>query len=242
MAPDCLSLQIVNDTPALRSTDVRVAPGRSRAWLYRFVDDARMQEALLSLLSEDELVRARAFIAPAARQHYIQTRAVLRMLLGRVLETSPKGLAFDYGPYGKPSLRDADACCFNIAHSGDYALLAVSQGLPVGVDIERQREIEDLDALARMVLSPAEAGGWAALPPVDRVPTFFSIWTAKEALVKATGRGLGLSLTSLEVGSLTGDILEAGCRVQVGESGVCRLLSLDAPLGYTAALAVQESL
>src|SRR5690606_29009892 len=132
------------------------APGCSRAWLHRFVDDAEIQEALLTLLSEDELARARAFIAPMARRHYIQSRAVLRMLLGAVLETCPKGLVFDYGPYGKPSLRDAASCCFNIAHSGDYALLAVSQGVPVGVDIELQRETADLDALARMVL-PREA-------------------------------------------------------------------------------------
>ncbi|WP_180001910.1 4'-phosphopantetheinyl transferase family protein [Pollutimonas harenae] len=226
--------------PALRSAGMRVAPGHVRAWLYQFVDDAGTQEALLSLLSKDELERARAFIAPAARRHYIQARAVLRMLLGEVLETSPQELVFDYGCYGKPSLRDAAACCFNIAHSGDYALLAVAQGLSVGVDIERQRETADLDALARMVLSPAETDSWAVLPPADRAPVFFSTWTAKEALVKATGRGLGLGLSALEVGRFPGGVPDAGCCVQMGESGVFRLVPLDAPLGYAAALAVHE--
>src|SRR5690606_5183103 len=123
--------------------------------------------SLLPCLSDDELARARAFILPSARNQYIQTRAILRMLLGGLLQEPPESLSFDYGRYGKPSLRSAAGCCFNVAHSGDYALLAVSWGVQVGVDIERQRETDDLNSLARMVLSPGEAAAWAALPNQD---------------------------------------------------------------------------
>lgn len=241
MAPDCLNLHIENGMPALYPVDMTMQPGHSRAWLFRFFEDAQRQEGLLPCLSDEELARARAFVLPAARNQYIQTRAVLRMLLGGLLKRPAESLSFDYGPYGKPFLPSAAGCCFNVAHSGDYALLAVSWGVQVGVDIERQRETDDLNSLARMVLSPDEAGAWTALPMVERVPAFFTIWTAKEALVKATGRGLGLGLSSLDVGGLPAAVPQAGHRVKVGESGWCRLTQLDVPSGYAAALAVHET-
>src|SRR3546814_9486921 len=60
--------------------------------------------------------------------------------------------------------------------------------MQVGVDIECQRDSADLDSLARMVLAPSEALAWALLSEEDRVAAFFSVWTAKEAVVKAIGR------------------------------------------------------
>src|SRR5690606_13662999 len=137
MAPDCLNLKIVNGMPTLSPADLSVPRGSVRAWLFRFVDDESLQARLLPLLSGDEHVRPQAFVVSSARNQYVQTRAVLRMLLGLVLDRPPGSLVLDYGPYGKPSLRDHNDCCFNVAHSGDYALLALSDGRQLGVDIER---------------------------------------------------------------------------------------------------------
>lgn len=240
MAPDCLNLKIVNGMPTLSPADLSVPRGSVRAWLFRFVDDESLQAGLMPFLTDDEHVRAQAFVLPAARNQYVQTRAVLRMLLGSLLGRPPGSLVLDYGPYGKPSLRDHHDCCFNVAHSGDYALLALSDGLQLGVDIERQRATSDLDALARMVFSPSEMQAWVALPDAERVPKFFSIWAAKEALVKAIGRGLGLGITALDVGGLPACAPQEGHLLSVGEFGACRLMPLSAPPGYAAALALHE--
>src|SRR5690606_1522132 len=120
--------------------DMRLEPGQCASWLFRFVDDAWLQGELLQCLSADERERAAVFRMPAARNRYVQTRAVLRMLLGGLLDMAPAGLVFDYGQFGEPSLRNATDYGFNVGHSGDYALLAVAHGLDVGVDIEQQED------------------------------------------------------------------------------------------------------
>lgn len=237
--PDHLTLRTVDGKLALCPIDVQIKRGQGRAWLFRFVDEARVHDSLLTLLSDDERARTMAFRVSTARNQYVQTRAVLRLLLGRVLNLPPEVLRFQYGSHGKPALRDEADWYFNVAHSGDYALLAVSSGVHVGVDIERQRVTDDLDALAHMVLSPDEAHEWTGLPHGARVPTFFSVWTAKEAVVKAMGCGLGLGLTTLDLGAL-GRVPEGSRCVVVGDFGACKLMALSAPAGYSAALALHE--
>lgn len=241
MTPDCLNLHSVNGMPVLGPAELSVPHGSVRAWLFRFIDDASLQDCLMPLLTDDEHARALAFVVAGARNHYVQTRAVLRLLLSSWLGRPPLSLALEYGPYGKPSLRDHPRCCFNVAHSGEYALLALSDGQPIGVDIERQRATSDLDALARMVFSPNEMLAWGMLPDAERVPKFFSIWAAKEALVKAIGRGLGLGVADLDVGGLPACVPPEGHRLSVGGLGDCRLRPLSAPPGYAAALALHET-
>src|SRR3546814_1798549 len=178
-----------------------------------------MQEGLAALLARDEHERARAFVVPSARNRYVQTRAVLRLLLGHRLGQAPEALSFEYGPYGKPALRNGGQWRFNVAHSGDYALLAIADGMQVGVDIECQRDSADLDSLARMVLAPSEALAWALLSEEDRVAAFFSVWTAKEGVVKAIGRGLVWGLAVLDLGGLPLDARAGGRVVAAGGAG-----------------------
>lgn len=237
MMPDHLTLSSVKGKLALCPVDVQIQNGQGRAWLFRFIDDARMHDGLFTLLSDDERARAMAFRVATARNQYVQTRAVLRLLLGGVLNLPAKALGFEYGTHGKPTLRNEARWHFNVAHSGDYALLAVARGIHIGVDIERQRVTDDLDGLARMVLSPTEAHQWARLPHTDRVAAFFSLWTAKEAVVKALGCGLGLGLTTLDLGEV-GPVPEGGRCVVAGEAVTCKLMPISAPAGYSAALAM----
>jgi 4'-phosphopantetheinyl transferase len=103
---------------------------------------------------------------------------------------------FTVGPHGKPRLDDESAGVrFNLSHSGDLGLIAIAQGaVEVGVDLEEIRPRTDLRGVARRVFTQAEreaveAGGEIA---------FYRHWVAKEAFVKATGRGIE-SLRSFEV-------------------------------------------
>jgi 4'-phosphopantetheinyl transferase len=112
----------------------------------------------------------------------------------------PARLRFAREARGKPQLVDvADGLAFNLSHSHDQGLLAVSRLQPLGADIEVQRPMSDLDALARSHFTAAELKAWGALPHERRQDGFFAAWTRKEAYVKALGAGLAVPLDSFEV-------------------------------------------
>ena len=94
---------------------------------------------------------------------------------------------------GKPYLAQAPA--FNLSHSGEYVVLAVGEG-EVGTDIEKCEPAHL--KLAKRVFTPREQA-WMQAAPMER---FARLWTLKESVMKATGKGLQLDPGSFEVLSL----------------------------------------
>lgn len=144
----------------------------------------------LEWLSEDERARAARFHFDVQRRRFVACRAVLRRLIAAELRTGPGEVAFEYGPFGKPSLAGEFALRFNVSHSDRYALVGFTRGRDLGLDIERVRAIDDLDRLAEMAFSPAEREELQQAPPPLRSEAFFNGWTRKEAYIKARGDGL----------------------------------------------------
>jgi 4'-phosphopantetheinyl transferase len=147
---------------------------------------------LQDLLSEDEHYRAARFRSDQHRRRFVAGRAILRALLAVYLQRSPAELRFGSGEFGKPSLLEADGIHFNLSHTGDLTLYAVTRGQPVGVDVESVRPFPDALEIAERFLSPSEYSLLKALPESDRERAFLISWTRKEAYLKATGRGLSL--------------------------------------------------
>jgi 4'-phosphopantetheinyl transferase len=164
-------------------------------------DDPR---ALLWLLSQDEQARAARFVFERDASAFVIAHAMLRRILAEYLSVSPQSLDFVTGQYGKPSISAPPAAAvleFNLSHSADLALIAVSRGGPVGVDIERlDPRIEHLD-LAEQFFSPAERAALRSLPSAVDAMTegFFNAWTRKEAYLKATGHGIARGLHHFDV-------------------------------------------
>ena len=156
-----------------------------------------------NLLSEDERVRAGRFVFDVHRRRFVACRAWLRTRLAARLECAPESLRFEYGPAGTPSLAGGGALRFNVSHSDRYALLGMTDGAEIGVDIERLRPLKDMDALAERVFSAGERAALAAVPADRRTDVFFAGWTRKEAYIKARGEGIGL-LAAIEVALLPG--------------------------------------
>lgn len=159
--------------------------------------------ALLPFLSPDEAVRASRFIFERDANAFIIAHAMLRRILAEYLSVVPQSLAFITGPFGKPAISgppDAGGLEFNLSHSGDLALVAVSRGSPLGVDIERlDARIEHLE-LAEQFFSPAERAALRSLPADEaRTQGFFNAWTRKEAYLKATGHGITRGLHHFDV-------------------------------------------
>lgn len=147
-------------------------------------------DAMAGLLVDTERARAGRYRFDDDRRRSIVARAATRRLLGRSLGVDPRGLVIIEGAHGKPALANREIE-FNVSHSGDLVALAFANTTPVGIDVERRRTMRNPIALAQRFFSPDELAFVTAAGDVD--DAFFSVWTAKEAIVKASGRGIAAS-------------------------------------------------
>lgn len=141
---------------------------------------------------------------------------------------------------GKPRLvhQGADALDFNWSHSGDYALVALARGLELGVDIERLGKNLRALELARRFFDPSEADALAALEPDECEHAFIGLWCAKEAVLKAVGKGLSFGLHRLVFARRQGaDWRLAHADPLLGEASAWQLQGFEAARGYRGALA-----
>ena len=153
----------------------------------------------VGLLDEGERARAGRLVFEADRRRFVVAHAILREVLARHLPVAPAELRFVYGPQGKPALAQWEGLEFNMSHSGELALYAVSRGLAVGVDVERVRPEVARELTAARTFTPAEVEALLALPESEQPRAFFTIWTRKEACLKATGKGLSVPLDAFAV-------------------------------------------
>lgn len=160
------------------------------------------------LLEPEEVDRARRFYFERDRQHWIVAHGLLRILLGRYLQTDPRLLRFDLNAYGKPALAfpaQSPLLQFNLSHSADLALYAFSWQQHIGVDVEYMRTTIDYDGIAQYSFSPTEQAALLSLPPTEKHEAFYRCWTRKEAYIKARGMGLSLPLDLFDVSLLPGE-------------------------------------
>lgn len=199
--------------------------------------------SLATVLSTDELERAEKFRFPHLRNRFIAARGSLRALLGRYLHRDPAALEFGYSSRGKPALKGQGATQlhFNLAHSHELALIAVACAVPVGVDAERIRPMRDADRIAERFFSAREAETFRSVPATEQDAAFFSLWTRKEAWLKATGDGISESLSKFEVTFLPADeprVLAIAGDTAAGAAW--SLCALNPASGYVGALAMQR--
>lgn len=195
-----------------------------------------------AILSADELVRANRFTSSAHRARFITGRAALRQILSRYLGVTPADIAFRYGERDKPAIAVPETDLqFNLAHSGDVALFAVTRGHELGVDIERERPLADETALIRRFFSPTEQAAFLKVPATERINAFFLGWTRKEAYIKALGDGLAMPLDSFAVTLTPGH--PAALEWDAGDPAAVsrwRIVDLPCEPGYAAALAASS--
>ncbi|NJO49039.1 MAG: 4'-phosphopantetheinyl transferase superfamily protein [Leptolyngbyaceae cyanobacterium RM2_2_4] len=194
---------------------------------------------LRQLLSADEQARADRFYFERDRHRFTISRARLRQILSQYLDIPAEHLQFCYGTYGKPSLAGSLANTglqFNLAHSGEAVLCAVTCDRHIGVDVEQVRPLPKVQQLAERCLSAQEKIHLTASSCPEE--TFFAYWTCKEAYLKAIGSGLTQPMDQIEF-ALTPTIQ---LMKVLGSSEAAKLWSLQllnfSP-DYKAALAVE---
>jgi 4'-phosphopantetheinyl transferase len=166
--------------------------------------------SLFKLLSTDEQERASRFKALGARQQFVISHGFLRLALGRYLQVEPNEVQFSITANGKPELR-GETVRFNFSHTDGAAALALTRNRPVGIDVEKVRHDVDAVGVADQFFSSAEAEWLRSQPESERIASFYACWTAKEAFIKACGRGLSTPLAAFTVIPDKGD---EGIKVQ----------------------------
>jgi 4'-phosphopantetheinyl transferase len=148
-------------------------------------------------LTAEERQRAAKFINPLHGNRWTVARGYLRQILSEYLDLTPAEIVFSYGQQGKPAVEGKDLQ-FNLSHSGDRAVYAISAKDPVGIDLEYIHPLPATDLVDRF-FSANEQAIFHRLPTSLQQAAFFHAWTQKEAYLKACGTGLSTPLDQIEV-------------------------------------------
>ena len=195
------------------------------------------------LLAADERARAARFLRAEHGRRYTGARAALRRVLAGYLGCAPEEIAFGYTAQRKPYLlMDANPkeIQFNLSHSGDVALIGVTRGRAIGVDIEHMAPLRDWAGVAKRYFAPEETAELSGLPDEERLEAFYRCWTRKEAYLKALGDGLTRALDSFRVTLKAGDAPGlVWSREGEAERARWMLAELRPGEGYVGAVAVE---
>ena len=158
--------------------------------------DHTLLDQVAAGLSEDETGWAQRLCRTSDRNLYVLAHAFMRDILARYLGVAPSDVRFERGPHGKPYLtgNNRQDLCFNLSHSRDAILLALTSKAEVGVDIEYNEPLDDLMDIAGRFFAPDELAALAAHRGENRVSFFYRLWTRKESYLKACGKGLSYPL------------------------------------------------
>jgi 4'-phosphopantetheinyl transferase len=154
-------------------------------WGINIPSNSHRVDYFSALLDPEELIRANRYLHLHDRHRFIISRGALRILLGKYLNILPSLVKFEKGENKKPYIKNTPVF-YNISHSGDQILLAVSSS-EIGIDVELVNPSFEFKEVVNEYFSPDEASFIEEKHAAER---FFILWTRKEAFAKATGKGL----------------------------------------------------
>jgi len=204
----------VNTPPISTKVEWHIAPGTPpplsaavvHVWRMWLAQPADAITALRQTLSADERERLARLRRPEARERFTITRGLLRATLAYHLQISAAEIRFDYLPQGKPVLAyPATDVQFNLSHSREMILCAVTRRRAVGIDGEFFRTIREREKFANRFFSENERAWLATASPDEKPRVFFEIWTRKEAYLKACGDGVTRHLRGIDVSPAPAD-------------------------------------
>jgi 4'-phosphopantetheinyl transferase len=253
---------------ATLSASLALAPNTVHVWGFELEGAPTLVDYCRGCLSNAERQRADRFVFARDRTHHTVAHGVMRHLLGRYCGIAPEALQFSVTAAGKPALvipsgkaltnapgntsgdapaiasgntpGNASAIHFNLTHSGGRALLGVSLGLELGIDLEQVRPNIETLSISRNYFFGSERDVIENALSATRDNMFFRYWVAKEAVLKAQGIGLGFPLDQFRVDFLGDGVM---ARVETFDPGrldrgwVVRMMSCEA--GWLAAVAAR---
>ena len=223
--------------------DLRLTPKYVDVWRTPLDLPKAAIEDFADMLSCAERERADRFCFEAKRNEYVIARGLLRRILARTVGIDPKCLVFTYGAHGKPALDQewqGRTISFNVSHSHNVALVAVSIERAVGVDVEQIKQNVECESLAQRFFSPNEWVQLMSLPKENRRQAFFNVWARKEAFIKAVGKGISLGLDQFDVSLRPGEPAALlATHWEAAEASRWSMVDLEVGDEYTSALAIE---
>ncbi|WP_405057222.1 4'-phosphopantetheinyl transferase superfamily protein [Kribbella sp. NBC_01505] len=193
------------------------------------------REEFLADLNVVEQERYARYRRDADKARFLLGVTLVRRLLGERMSVPPASVVLDRRcpdcgkPHGKVR---AEGVELSVSHSGDWVGLAIGTA-PVGLDVERIDSVQEVDGVAGMSLAPEELQELKRYDGIDKARAFTRYWTRKEALVKATGAGLGTALWTVVVSAP-----DQPPAVVSWDGGPAQLSDLEIDADHRAALAV----
>jgi len=197
-------------------------------WKIKVRDISSVSE---NILSNNERIKASRFLHTKDRVNFTCRRSALRILLSRYIDIPPSEIEFISGENKKPELSsELSKIRFNVSHSGELALIAISDS-PIGVDIERIEPGFKYADILKHSFSELEISGIEQA--ADSREVFFRLWTRKEALTKASSKGLDDDLS--DIPCLNG--WHSMNENLIGLNGIWQLNSFSINAEYTGSIA-----
>jgi 4'-phosphopantetheinyl transferase len=196
------------DEWGLTSVGDELGANEAHVWRASLDQPADMIAKLAPFLSQDEYQRAMRRYRPVDRDRFIVGRGILRKIISAYLALQPGQLRFTYNEYGRPAVSDDQNDCalnFNLAHSAELVLYAVTRGRVVGIDIEYIHDDFATLEIAEHFFSKDEVAALKSLPADQRTIGFFNCWSRKEAFIKAKGMGVSYPLDRFTVSLAPGE-------------------------------------
>ena len=226
------------------TTQMKLTPSDLHIWHIPFGGKALMEQTFPPLPSEEETIQAARFTHPELHQCYLKTRWAMRHILGHYLDTAPEQVQLRYAEFGKPELiEDAHALDirFNLTHSGNGALFAVTLGTEVGIDMEKVGQKPRPIRLAKRYFTEKTVTQLAEPPEAEQQTALLKLWTQYEAFKKAQGVGLrgGEGLLPFAI-DLEPDQFQA-LPSDTGEASGWLVAQLNPANGYVAAVVIDST-
>ncbi|MFN8671515.1 MAG: 4'-phosphopantetheinyl transferase superfamily protein [Candidatus Sericytochromatia bacterium] len=218
--------------------------GKNHIYIYSIVFDDYYEtlDFFYNLLKEDEIIRSNRFYFEKDKHNFIISRGLLRFLINKYTKIDYKKINFNKNEYGKPFL-DNSNLKFNISHTKDRLLLAFSNNIELGIDIEKVREISLYKDIVKRFFSENEIKDFFSLDESLYQETFFTIWSRKEAFIKAIGQGLSFGLDNFDVSVLYEKPEIKNIRYEKNSININKkwlLFNIDVPKTHKAALVLEK--
>ena len=185
-----------------REVGSSLADGEVHVWVARPGTLTDVQLALCAeALSPDERARAPRFRFERHQREATVSRALVRTTLARYVDRPPQAFTYRLGQQGRPDLAldPPSRIFFNSTNHPELVACAVALHAEIGVDTEPVTRGDEILEVATSVFSKPELDALEALPVADRPDRAVSLWTCKEAYIKARGLGFAASLLDVVV-------------------------------------------
>ena len=226
--------------------EMRIEKSEIHLWQLEQADFelSSLQRHCLAWLTELELKRFQRLQFDRHRKQLLLGRVLMRVALSNYdRSVAAASWNFTHNDYGKPAIseeQNSASLYFNLSHSVEKVVLAVSRFKDIGVDVQCARKSRRIAAISQRYFSGTEADELLNLPEEQRQSRFYDLWTLKEAYIKACGKGFTIPLQYFSYGFLGDDKLTVEFDAQLYDvESMWQFWQLSAGLDFKLAIAAK---